>query len=74
MPKRQRVLLLLEGRDLEIVTRIADHLRCSRAELMRWSLRHYALTGPWSLGATGIREQLVGDEPRMQTGPHFGGN
>lgn len=49
----------LSESDWQLLRSMGDHAGVSRAEIMRWALRLYAVTGGWTDNEQ-IRERVVG--------------
>jgi hypothetical protein len=69
MRSRSAILVALDARDRELLDALAARAEVSRTQILRWSLRAYALHGPWTR-AVEERQELVGSDP-LDVGPRL---
>lgn len=68
----RQTILELDQQDRDILDQLAVATGTSRAEVLRWALRFYALTGPWCATRRERLEQ-VGHLPPLSVGPNLWG-
>lgn len=68
---RRIINLSLAPEETEVLTRLAKRLGTSQSQLLRWALRHYALTGPWHRPGTETREEVIGVSGPLDVGPNY---
>lgn len=59
MTVARRSLLDFDSRDNVMLTRMSQHTGLPMVHVIRLALRYYCEHGPWCIGTTGLREEVL---------------
>lgn len=63
---------ILDPETLRLLLLVCKETGARQSDIVRWSIRHYALSGPWSPESGEDRLAQLGLDGPLVTGPHFG--
>jgi hypothetical protein len=63
---------IIDPETLRLLLLMTKQTGARQSDIVRWAIRHYALTGPWSREEGDDRLTQLGLSGPLVTGPHFG--